>query len=88
MKSFLVFTSFALALLSPFSSALPVLDNHPGIPPFTLRAITPRGATPVINGKLQIVGDAVVVGSAQYATDFTAVRTPPPFYIPPLSGIF
>ncbi|OAX79494.1 hypothetical protein ACJ72_06182 [Emergomyces africanus] len=99
MKSFLTFSSFVLALLSPLSSAAPVLNEHPEIGPFTLRAITPRGATPVINGKLQIVRDVVVVGSTKYATDFTAYIHPSPkgkmrikgnkdkfFFLDPVSG--
>ncbi|OJD09584.1 hypothetical protein AJ78_09021 [Emergomyces pasteurianus Ep9510] len=99
MKSFFAFPSFALALLLPFSSAAPGLNEHPNIGPFTLRAITVRGATPVINGQLQIVGDAVVVGSTQYATDFTAYIHPSPkgkmrvkghkderFFLDPVSG--
>ncbi|KAG5298745.1 hypothetical protein I7I50_06069 [Histoplasma capsulatum G186AR] len=79
MKAFISLTSFALAFFPPFSSAvLPNQSSNLDFSPFGLFAISPRGFIPKIQGKLQIVSDAVVIGPAQGARDFTAYIYPLP----------
>ncbi|PGH08109.1 hypothetical protein AJ79_06109 [Helicocarpus griseus UAMH5409] len=78
MKSILAYASFALALLSPLASAAPVENGGPQIAPFTLRAITPRGSPTVINNKLQLLGNRIVLGPVQGGTEFVAYIEPSP----------
>ncbi|EEH34106.2 hypothetical protein PAAG_05155 [Paracoccidioides lutzii Pb01] len=77
MRFVFEYVGFALTILSSFSSAGTTEDRHPKISSFMLSAIIPRGTTPKINSKLQIVDDTVVVGSTD-AEDFTAYILPNP----------
>ncbi|KAK2790664.1 hypothetical protein FQN52_005420 [Onygenales sp. PD_12] len=79
MKSFIAYTSIALALISSLASAAPGSTGDPNVPPFTIRAITPPvgpGGPPPLSGQLRYVtggtSGAVVVDATEGVEDFVA----------------